>query len=102
MLSRQSVPSCFCLKLPLSTLKGSCATFLLNSDDVVYIFGGQNHFEHTMLFNDVIEYIITEEKYNYVTELPMPTGLHKHSCTANVDDNGDNVKNAQSLKNSKH
>ena len=74
------------------SLRGGCATFLLDSDDVVYIFGGHDHVLSNLdLSKDVHAYIISEEKYNYVSEMPMPNGLHWHGCTANEDENGDNV-----------
>ena len=74
-------------------LQGGCATFLLDSDDVVYIFGGQDNVTFYWDWSkDVYAYFISEEMYNYVTEMPMPNGLHWHGCTANVDENGNNVR----------
>ena len=77
-------------------LQGGCATFLLDSDDVVYIFGGHdNVLSNWDLSKDVHAYIISEEMYNYVSEMPMPNGLYRHGCTANVDENGNNVRKVQ-------
>ena len=70
-------------------LKHSCATFLKNSDDVVYIFGGLKYQGVAEPLSDVTEYIISEGKYNHVSNLPI--GLQKHACTANVDKYGVNV-----------
>ena len=76
-------------------LKDSCATFLFNSEDVVYIFGGLVLEGQSVgqVLSHVTEYIISEGTYNHVTdELPRSLTLHRHACTANVDGDGENVR----------
>ena len=69
----------------------SCALFLLNNEDVVYIFGGfvfQGVVEPKSL---VTEYIISTGTYSRQTA-SMKLTLHQHECTANVDRDGEHVR----------
>ena len=68
----------------------SCATFLLDSEDVIYIFGGLRFQGVSDALGHVTKYIISQGTFNRLNDLPLT--LHSHDCTANVDKDGENVR----------